>query len=88
MRISRGQGIMGSAHIKSGNIRTRNRDGWKTVALNYNLQDVSYVALCSSFGRANFSQLGHVKNRTMGRLLLRGQDPSHHLGSSRTSDSQ
>jgi hypothetical protein len=29
------EGIMSSAHIKSGNIRTRNRDGWKTVTLNY-----------------------------------------------------
>jgi hypothetical protein len=52
------------------------------------LQDVSYVALYSSFGLTNFFQLGHVKNGTMGRLLLRGQDSSHHLGSSRTSGSQ
>ena len=29
------EGIMSSAHIKSGNIRTRNQDGWKTVTLNY-----------------------------------------------------
>ena len=29
------EGIMSSAHIKSGNIRTRCRDGWKTVTFNY-----------------------------------------------------
>ncbi|KAF8271349.1 hypothetical protein EI94DRAFT_1720409 [Lactarius quietus] len=30
-----GEGIMSSAHIKSGNIRTRGRDGWETVTFNY-----------------------------------------------------
>lgn len=29
------EGIMSSAHIKSGSIRTRYRDGWKTVAFKY-----------------------------------------------------
>ena len=52
------------------------------------LQDVSYVALCSLFCLTTFFQLGHVKNGTVGRLLLRGQDPSRHLGSPRTSDLQ
>jgi hypothetical protein len=38
------------------------------------LQDVSYLTLCSLFCSTTFFQLGHVKNGTMGRLLLRGQD--------------
>jgi hypothetical protein len=49
------------------------------------LQDVSYLAICRSLSLTAFFQLGDVKNGAMGRLLLRGQDPSHRLGSPRTS---
>jgi hypothetical protein len=49
------------------------------------LQNVSYLAICRSFDLIAFFQLGDVKNGAMGRLLLRGQDPSHRLGSPRIS---
>ncbi|KAH9004406.1 hypothetical protein EDB86DRAFT_3072719 [Lactarius hatsudake] len=72
-----GEGIMSSAHIKSGNIRKRCRDGWESVTFNYICKtwDMSKMGQWDGF----YSELALYKSSRY-LLPLQGDVVPHVMG--------